>query len=467
MDRELTPKQQTSEAIRQAETILIMTGQHPSIDQVASTIALAALLRKYGKKVTAVVSDEIPAGAKFLSTNLVESTLGGLRDFIVRVDLKNAELDKLKYTIENAKLNIHITPFAGSFQQRDVTYDYGDYQFDLVIILGVASYARIDKIYAQNAELLRQIPLVNIDFHRSNEQYGAINLIEGTAASLSEILIALSESLQSGMIDEKIATTMLAGIMAATDRFTATHTTAKTMTVAAQMMAMGANQQDVVKGLYRDNRSDSRDRKPANSQPPAQRPNPQPVQRTQDTQPQRPAPAQPVAPARPITTETPRPVATAAPQTPQPAPNQVYQQPAAPRVEPPQPTPLPAPETIAPTPQPPVASPLESNNTSAPKSLPRASQPPVTPLAPDAPAMEELLPPHHIEMSDAPDTPASDDLLPEAAPSARIETPTAEPLINNTDDRRPPSVVPRPATNRATNPTNKPVFAQSLDEFRY
>lgn len=81
--------------------------------------------------------------------------------------------------------------------------------------------------------------------------------------------------------------------------------------------------------------------------------------------------------------------------------------------------------------------------------------------------MEELLPPHHIEMSDIPEVPASDDLLPEAAPSAHLEAPTAEPLINNTDDRRPPSVVPRPATSRAANPTNNPVFAQRLDEFRY
>jgi len=461
MDRELTPKQQTSEAIRQAETILIMTGQHPSIDQVASTIALAALLRKYGKKVTAVMSDDIPAGAKFLSTNLVESTLGGLRDFIVRVDLKNAELDKLKYTIENAKLNIHITPFAGSFQQRDVTYDYGDYQFDLVIILGVASYARVDKIYAQNAELLRQIPLVNIDFHRSNEQYGAINLIEGTAASLSEILIALSESLQSGMIDEQIATTMLAGIMAATDRFTATHTTAKTMTVAAQMMAMGANQQEVVKGLYRDNRSDSRDRKPASRETtaPSPRPNPQPVQRAQAASAERQTSAQPVAPERPVVAEPP-----------QPAPNQVYRQPPAPRVAPSQPTPPTAPtpvprSQVTPTPASPAATPLESNQPPAQKSPPEAltSQDESS----EAPAMEELLPPHHIEMSDTPEASASDDLLPEAAPSVRLEAPAAEPLINNTDDRRPPSSVPRPTTSRAANPTNNPVFAQRLDDFSY
>ena len=425
MDKELTPKQQTSEAIRQAETILIMTGQHPSIDQVASTIALAALLRKYGKKVTAVVSDEIPAGAKFLPTNLIESTLGGLRDFIVRLDLKHAELDKLKYTIENSKLNVHITPFAGSFQQRDVSFDYGDYQFDLVIILGVASYARVDKIYAQNAELLRQIPLVNIDFHRSNEQYGAINLIEGTAASLSEILIALSESLQSGMIDEQIATTMLTGIMAATDRFTATHTTAKTMTVAAQMMAMGANQQEVVKGLYRDNRdrSENRSSKPASREVTAPRPNPQP-----QPQPIQRAEAAPVA-QQPAPAPAPHPVS----------------QPVTP-VSVPAPQPVPTPAV---TPQPVAAAPVEPT-----------LEPPI---------MEELLPPQHIEMSDLPAEPVSadQDLLPEAGPHLAKHVPTPEPLINRTEERRPAPTTVRPTSTRASNPTNNPVFAQRLDEFSY
>ena len=81
--------------------------------------------------------------------------------------------------------------------------------------------------------------------------------------------------------------------------------------------------------------------------------------------------------------------------------------------------------------------------------------------------MEELLPPHHIEMSDIPEASVSDDLLPEAAPSARVEAPTPEPLINNTDDQRPPSPAPRPASNRAANPTNNPVFAQRLDDFSY
>ncbi len=262
---DLTPKQQTSEAIRQAENILILTGQHPSIDQVAATIALAAVLRKFGKKVTAIISDSLPPQVNFLDTTSLDRSMGGLRDFILKVDMKKAEVDKLRYEAEDGKLNIYITPFKGGFAPRDVTFAYGDYKYDVAIILGVPTRARIDRVYDQNQTLFANLPILNIDFHRSNENYGAVNLIEPTASSLSEILVALAESLQNGIIDESVATALLAGIMASTDRFTATHTTSKSLTVAAQLMAAGAKQQDVVRGLFRDGR-ENRDSNRGSSQ---------------------------------------------------------------------------------------------------------------------------------------------------------------------------------------------------------
>lgn len=280
MNQDLTPKQQTSEAIRQAETILIITGQHPSIDQVSSTIALAAVLRKFGKKVTSLVSDTLPQQVGFLNTADLDKGLSGLRDFILKVDLKQAEVDKLRYEVEQGKLNIFITPFKGGFESNDVSFAHGAYHYDLVITLGVPTRARLDRAYADNQSLFASVPLVNIDYHRSNEQFGAINLIDSAAASLSEILVALAESLQNGIVDEPIATALLTGLMASTDRFTAIHTTAKSLTVAAQLMAAGAKQPNIVRALYRDGRSDHNEPRPAprteRPQPSAPRPVPIP-----------------------------------------------------------------------------------------------------------------------------------------------------------------------------------------------
>jgi nanoRNase/pAp phosphatase (c-di-AMP/oligoRNAs hydrolase) len=166
---DLTPKQQTSEAIRQAETIVILTGQHPSVDQVSAVIALSMILRKFGKKVSAVISDTLPQSVQLLDTAAVERNLGGLRDFILKLDLSKADVDKLRYEVIDGKLQIFVTPFKGGFASSDVTFDYGDanFDYDLAIALGVPTRARIDKAYDQNQALFAQIPLINLDFHRS------------------------------------------------------------------------------------------------------------------------------------------------------------------------------------------------------------------------------------------------------------------------------------------------------------
>jgi len=255
---DLTPKQQTSEAIRQAETIVILTGQHPSVDQVTAVMALAALLRKFEKKVTAIISDNPPAAVQALDMGAIDRGLAGSRDFVLKLDVSKVEVDKLRYEVADSKLNIYLTPFKGSFAPSDVTFGYGDFHYDLAIVLGVPTRARIDRIYEQNVASFETIPVVNLDFHRSNENYGAVNLIEPNASSLCEMLVALSESLQSGSIDGEIATALLMGIVASTDRFTAAHTSPKSLTVAAQMMAAGARQQAVVRALYRDGKSEPR-----------------------------------------------------------------------------------------------------------------------------------------------------------------------------------------------------------------
>lgn len=247
---DLTPKQQASEAIRQAQSILLVTAQRPNIDQVASMVALTHALRKIDKKVTPLITDRVPGGAQFIAKGMVDSSLAGSRDFIVELSLAKAEVDKVKYTVENNKLNVHVTPFSGGFTPADVTFSQGDYHFDLVIALGVPRRANLDRIFEQNPNLLTNVPMLNLDYHRINEQHGAINLLETNSSTLSEMVLALTESVQGGLLDKDMATALLAGIMAATDRFTAPSTTAKSMTVAAQMLAAGADQQKVTKEIF-------------------------------------------------------------------------------------------------------------------------------------------------------------------------------------------------------------------------
>jgi phosphoesterase RecJ-like protein len=108
-------------------------------------------------------------------------------------------------------------------------------------------------IFDQNASLFYETPLVNIDHHVSNDHYGKVNWIDLTATSTCEILVALLESLgrEKTLLDQDIATALLTGITTDTGSFQNTNTTPKSFTVAAQLVAAGAKQQDIVKKIYK------------------------------------------------------------------------------------------------------------------------------------------------------------------------------------------------------------------------
>lgn len=249
---ELTPKQQTSELIRQAKRVLLVTSRTPNNDQLSAIVALSQVLTKLDKLPQVVISDPMPSATAILDTSMVSRDMNGVRDFIVSLDMTHVEVDKLKYTIENNALNISVTPVVGNFLPEDANFSYGAFQFDLVIALGVTSLDKIDKVHEQNPTMFDGLHLINIDYHRINSSFGSVNYVDQNASSVCEMLISVIESLGQGLVDNAIATALLTGIMSATVNFTAPATTAKALTVAAQMMSAGAKQQEVVKILSAD-----------------------------------------------------------------------------------------------------------------------------------------------------------------------------------------------------------------------
>lgn len=249
---ELTPKQQTSELIRQAKRVLLVTSRTPNNDQLSAIVALAQVLAKLEKHPQVVISDTLPSASGILDTSMVSRDMNGVRDFIVSLDMTHVEVDKLKYTIEDNALNISVTPVVGNFLPEDASFSYGAFQFDLVIALGVTSLDKIDKVHEQNPTMFDGLHLINIDYHRINTSFGSVNFVDQNASSVCEMLISVIESLGQGLVDGAVATALLTGIMSATANFTAPATTAKALTVAAQMMSAGAKQQEVVKILAAD-----------------------------------------------------------------------------------------------------------------------------------------------------------------------------------------------------------------------
>jgi len=253
---ELTPKQQTTQAITAAQKILVLTHVNPDGDALGSLVSLYLVLKKLGKEVTAVAPEMMPMALRFLPnlTDLTKS-FSGTKDFIITIDTAKTKVDRLgyKHLPEENKLNIVITPLSGTFKNEDISFSYGTFKFDLIIVLDSPDLERLGPLYDDQSSLFYETPVINLDHHAGNDFFGKINWVDLTATSSAEILVSLIESLarEKPLIDEDIATGLLTGIITDTGSFQNANTTPKSLTVAAQLVAAGGRQQEIIRHIFK------------------------------------------------------------------------------------------------------------------------------------------------------------------------------------------------------------------------
>jgi phosphoesterase RecJ-like protein len=253
---ELTPKQQTIELLKTAQKILVLSHVNPDGDALGSMLATTMVLKKLGKDVTAVSLDVVPETFKFLpSLDVLSNSFSGTKDFVITISTSKTKVDKLGYKNlpEENKLNIIITPATGSFKPTDVSFNEGAFKFDLIIVLDSPDLERLGKVYDENTELFYETPVVNIDHHAGNDYFGKVNWVDLTATSTSEILVSLIESLarEKPLLDVDVATALLTGIIVDTGSFQNANTSPKSFTVAAQLVAAGARQQEIIRWVFK------------------------------------------------------------------------------------------------------------------------------------------------------------------------------------------------------------------------
>jgi len=253
---ELTPKQQTTQAITAAQKILVLTHVNPDGDALGSLIALYLVLKKLGKDVTAVAPEIIPNALNFLpNTPELAQGFSGTKDFIITIDTAKTKVERLgyKHIPEENKLNIVIAPLSGTFKNEDVSFSYGTFKFDLIIVLDSPDLERLGPLYEGQSSLFYETPVINLDHHAGNDFFGKINWVDLTATSSAEILVSLIESLaqEKPLVDEDIATALLTGIITDTGSFQNANTTPKSLTVAAQLVAAGGRQQEIIRHVFK------------------------------------------------------------------------------------------------------------------------------------------------------------------------------------------------------------------------
>ncbi len=249
-------RKQIVQLIKHSENILLMPSAPVDGDSLGSSLALYLALKKLGKNVTVVCADPVPDAFQFLPTiNVISHEFSPTPDFIVTLDCEKAKLKTIQTKLEQNKVNIIITAKKGEFSSQDVSFDHGPSKYDLIISVDTGDLQQLGRFYEDNPQLFTTIPLINIDHHASNEHFGKVNYVDVMASATTEILIPLMHDLEQEydkkLMDEDIATLLLAGIITDTGSFQNANTTPRSFASAAQLIKHGARQQEIIHHVFK------------------------------------------------------------------------------------------------------------------------------------------------------------------------------------------------------------------------
>ena len=235
---------QVAERIRTSDNVLVALSKDPSVDELSAALGLTFILDKIGKHATAIFSGSVPNAIEFLEPEKTfETNTNSLQDFIIALDKEKA--DHLRYKIDGDYVKVFITPYKTTIDEKDMEFSHGDYNVDLVIALNVASSDDLDSALTEYGRIMHDASSINISANVPGK-FGDIEWGDPAASSVSEMIFSLSQEIKEkdkDIIDKSTATALLAGIVAATNRFSNERTSPDTMTAASKLMMAGADQQ--------------------------------------------------------------------------------------------------------------------------------------------------------------------------------------------------------------------------------
>ena len=231
--------------LKESESILIAVNDNPSVDELSSALALTLAINNSGKHATAVASGEMPDALTFLRPEKTfEHSVDSLRDFIIALNKEKA--DHLRYKLVGDHVKIFITPYRSVISEKDLEFEQGDFNIDFVLALNVESQDRLDGALAAHGRIFHDASVAILTIGENQTNLNGTHWHAENASSLSEISVQIIESLGKKNLTQPVATALLTGIVAETDRFSNVKATAEVMSLAAKLISSGADQQLVV-----------------------------------------------------------------------------------------------------------------------------------------------------------------------------------------------------------------------------
>lgn len=138
-------------------------------------------------------------------------------------------------------------PETALFDTRGDSVETLNGKCELAVVLDSPGLNRLGKV---SNMLSSGLPVVNIDHHESNSNFGSLNLIRTDLSSTGEIVLHLLRE-TSQKVSPEIATALYVAIITDTGRFTHSNTTPDCLRAAAYLIDHGANPTEIAKNIYK------------------------------------------------------------------------------------------------------------------------------------------------------------------------------------------------------------------------
>lgn len=247
--------QAATKLIGDAQKILLIPHANVDPDGLSSALACYSVFTALGKDCTVICPDTPPESLSFLpGFPQLQTSIPGEQQFVITLDCSGGvEVDKLRYTIEDQKVNIIVTPKKGRLTSKSVSmFDAGS-GYDLIVVVDSAELTLLGSVYADNVDLFSSTTILNVDHHVSNSRFGQAHLIDPTCASATEVLYGwfMANPKWAPLVTQDVATLLLTGLITDTRSFQNPNTTPHSLEVAANLLDLGARQQEIIQHVYK------------------------------------------------------------------------------------------------------------------------------------------------------------------------------------------------------------------------
>lgn len=242
-----THEPQISSLMMEKNAIALCLPMQVTLDAAAAALALYHALNTAGKAVTISSSEPLNPEFALFGQEQVKNTMSAEGDvLIVSVPFKDNGVENVTYNVENDRVNIVIKPEEGAlrFDPKNVEYTFSGGKADVVVTLYAPTLDSLGELYTQNIDQFQGVPIVNIDRHFTNSQYGTVNMVDKRSPSLSLMVMKLITDMKIELTKE-LATLLFTGLSSATNNFSSHSVDANTFKSAAFLLEKGAEKRNV------------------------------------------------------------------------------------------------------------------------------------------------------------------------------------------------------------------------------